>query len=264
MLNLAKGEYSGAVSKSFAAEGLLIALTDYHGDKLHSPLHSHENTHLSFSLTGEMVVGRKRHTGIQIANEKFSYVCSGEQHQISLSSQKGKNINVELEPAFLNRYDLDENQLEKLITLPGTSLVMMRLFHELNFQGPAFDDNIHFLVLSMLQDQQAISKHNPPAWAGIVRELLCDSWDKELSLNEIAKIAGVHPVTISKHFSRYFACNLGEYRRRLKLEKALALMASTNIPLTEIAYACGFFDQSHFIRTFKSSTGLLPNSLRSL
>jgi AraC-like DNA-binding protein len=30
--------------------------------------------------------------------------------------------------------------------------------------------------------------------------------------------------------------------------------------LTSIAYACGYFDQSHFIREFKSFTGDSPSS----
>jgi AraC family transcriptional regulator len=36
------------------------------------------------------------------------------------------------------------------------------------------------------------------------------------------------------------------------------LLNEPDASLSGIAYACGFFDQSHFIRTFKELTGFLP------
>lgn len=265
MVRLAKGEYTGKVNRSFAEGGLLITLTDYRGSLLSSPLHTHENAHLSYSLTGEVQVARKRQNGLLTRNEKFSYIRAGEYHQTRMCSATGKNINLEVEPAFLEQYDLPENHLEQLITAPGTALVMLKLFSELDFPEAGFRDHIHFLALSMLQDQAATGSANePPAWVHIVYEFLHDNWDKEISLHELSHAAGVHPVTISKQFARYFSCGLGEYRRRLKLDKALLLLDTSDHSLTEIAYICGFFDQSHFIRTLKSATGLLPKRLRAL
>ena len=34
-------------------------------------------------------------------------------------------------------------------------------------------------------------------------------------------------------------------------------------PLTEVAYLCGYHDQSHFIREFKNFSGLTPSQLRA-
>ena len=46
---------------------------------------------------------------------------------------------------------------------------------------------------------------------------------------------------------------------RLRLEKAVALInASRNMSITEIAHAVGFFDQSHFTRTFRQAYGVTP------
>ncbi|GAA4329241.1 hypothetical protein GCM10023149_33810 [Mucilaginibacter gynuensis] len=264
MLKLAKGEYSGQVSSSFAAGGLRVTLTDYRAERLCSPLHTHENAHLSYSLTGDVLVGRKRLNGLLTNSEKFSYIRAGEYHQTQMGPGTGRNINLELEPAFMQQYELKENHLETLTNTPGAGLVMLRLLRELDLQDAGSQDQVHFLTLSLLQDQQAIVTSRPPLWVNIVREFLHDNWDREISLRELSDIAGVHPVTISKHFGRYFACNLGEYRRRLKLEKALALLSDGNYSLTEVAYHCGFFDQCHFIRALKDETGFLPKRLRAL
>ncbi|WP_345253782.1 AraC family transcriptional regulator [Flaviaesturariibacter amylovorans] len=49
------------------------------------------------------------------------------------------------------------------------------------------------------------------------------------------------------------------FRRYLR---ALHLLHGTDAPLTDIAYDCGFSDQSHFIRTFRSSAGMTPGAYR--
>jgi AraC family transcriptional regulator len=46
--------------------------------------------------------------------------------------------------------------------------------------------------------------------------------------------------------------------RKLKIERSLEMLKTPGIRLTDVAYDCGFFDQSHFTRTFKQLTGLLP------
>jgi AraC family transcriptional regulator len=102
-----------------------------------------------------------------------------------------------------------------------------------------------------------------PAWMKCVHEVMNDRWADTLSLKELSEAAGVHPVTVSHYFPRYFSCTLGAYMRKLKVEKALELLKSGG-GLTETAYACGFFDQSHFIKTFRELTGYLPAQYQKL
>ncbi|MBD2705576.1 helix-turn-helix transcriptional regulator [Spirosoma sp. BT702] len=258
MVNLQPGQYQGAVSGIMSANGLLIGLTDYVRDQSASFMHTHQNAHLSLGLVGQMVVRRKSHAGLKATIEQFSYVHAGEEHQTSLVSRVGKNINLELEPQFFVRYALTEANFSTLTQTPGASLLMLKLFRELHFADRALIDNIHDLILSTLQPQLNAIRKSPPGWVPLVKQLLSDNWDKELSLDQIASTADLHPVTVSKYFRRYFGCNLGEYRRRLKVERALHLMNSTPESLTEIAYTCGFFDQSHFIRAFRETTGYSP------
>jgi AraC-like DNA-binding protein len=49
------------------------------------------------------------------------------------------------------------------------------------------------------------------------------------------------------------------YRKYLA---SLAGLHDPTVPLTEVAYASGFYDQSHFIRAFKAFTGLTPKQYR--
>jgi AraC family transcriptional regulator len=83
-----------------------------------------------------------------------------------------------------------------------------------------------------------------------------------ITLQRLALETGVHPVTISKHFPRYFNCTLSVYIRKLRVQKAIGMLKANDTTLKGIAYACGFSDQSHFIRCFKTYTGFLPKDFR--
>jgi len=46
--------------------------------------------------------------------------------------------------------------------------------------------------------------------------------------------------------------------------KARELLASTRLPLSEIALKVGFADQSHFARRFRQAVGVSPGQFRKL
>ncbi|MEO1655562.1 MAG: helix-turn-helix transcriptional regulator, partial [Bacteroidota bacterium] len=81
---------------------------------------------------------------------------------------------------------------------------------------------------------------------------------------ELAQELQLHPVSISKYFSKYRSSTLGDYMRKLKVDRAVRLLLNSSQSLAEVAYACGFSDQSHMTRLFKTYIGFSPKSLRSI
>lgn len=80
-----------------------------------------------------------------------------------------------------------------------------------------------------------------------------------LELKDIAEIANFSPF----HFHRIFTFLIGEtpidYIQRLRVEKAAwKLQNEPSLPVTEIAYSCGFGSISLFSRTFKKYFGITP------
>jgi AraC-like DNA-binding protein len=104
-----------------------------------------------------------------------------------------------------------------------------------------------------------------PAWAQELKEIIQDQIDTNLtlSLKEISRSLKVHPTYLSREFSKYFDdLSFGEYIRKLRIDKAIAMMKDTDYSLTEIAYLTGFSDPSHFNRIFKDHAGKTPASYR--
>jgi YesN/AraC family two-component response regulator len=89
-----------------------------------------------------------------------------------------------------------------------------------------------------------------------------ENFSRKISLEEIASVSGFSAPYFSTIFKRETGENLSTYLSRLRVEKASALLISTNLPLNTIANACGFEDQSWFSKIFKAHTGMSPRRYR--
>jgi AraC family transcriptional regulator len=99
-------------------------------------------------------------------------------------------------------------------------------------------------------------------WVGEARDLLHADITSRPTLAELAEAVGVHPVTLARTFRRTFGCTVGEYLRRLRIERAAEQLVSGELPLAEIALVAGFADQSHFSNVFRRHTGMSPSAFR--
>jgi AraC family transcriptional regulator len=103
-----------------------------------------------------------------------------------------------------------------------------------------------------------------PRWLAQARDYLHDNFADSFGVEDLARVAGVHPVHLSRVFRRQFGCTIGEYVRRLRAEFANRQIETTDAPLSDIALAAGFADQSHLNRTFKSVFGRTPAEHRKI
>ena len=81
-------------------------------------------------------------------------------------------------------------------------------------------------------------------------------------LATVADAVGVHPAHLARTFRRRLGVTPGEYLRRLRLERAIALLASSDEPIADVAVGAGFYDQSHLTNALRNVTGLTPAELR--
>lgn len=107
-----------------------------------------------------------------------------------------------------------------------------------------------------------LNNKKAPAWAKELKEMIQDQMDTNmsLSLQQVSDELEINPAYLSREFSKYFDnLSFGDYIRKLRIEKAITLIESTDYALSEIAYLTGFSDQSHFNRIFKKQTGQNPS-----
>jgi AraC-like DNA-binding protein len=95
-----------------------------------------------------------------------------------------------------------------------------------------------------------------------VREYIESHVDESISLGKLAAVAGLSVF----HFARAFKDSQGvtphSYVLEQRIERAQKLLAGTDIPISRIALATGFSDQSHFARHFRARIGITPSAFR--
>lgn len=265
MLILEKGAYLGKVLDLSQADGILAGATSYRQGDGAGVMHYHENSHLSFVLRGGGIEKRKSSEFERLPGQ-IMFFHAGESHQCINKLFPARNVNLEIEPVFLRDNGLTEAAINlSVLKNSNSKFIMLKVYKELLMADAFSGSSIKLLLLNLIcANPKTEAEKGQPLWVNQVKDLLHDRWNEPLSLTDLAQAAGVHPVTISKFFPRYFSCTFGEYLRRLKIEKSLQMIKSSPMSLTEIAHECGFSDQSHFTRTFKRLTGFLPNTYAKL
>ncbi|MFY9554043.1 MAG: helix-turn-helix domain-containing protein [Blastocatellia bacterium] len=88
------------------------------------------------------------------------------------------------------------------------------------------------------------------------------NFHRRISLAELADVAHLSPSHLSHLFKTHTGVSPGEYLRRLRMEKARHLLATSLLSIKEIMAMAGYNHKSHFVRHFRRSFGLAPSEYR--
>ncbi|UPG84559.1 AraC family transcriptional regulator [Luteibacter aegosomatis] len=106
--------------------------------------------------------------------------------------------------------------------------------------------------------------HREPGWLRRVRDYLHEDPGRDVSLETLAAVAGRHPVHLARSFRRHHHCTVGDYVRRLRVDRAARLLRTTRRPLIDIALDCGFAGAAQFSRSFRAVHATTPSAWRAI
>jgi len=103
-----------------------------------------------------------------------------------------------------------------------------------------------------------------PALKNRICDFIEEHIGEKISLGALSSMAGLSP----NHFARAFQQSVGmpphRYLLRRRLEHVEQMLRDTQLPLSQIALAVGFSDQSHLARHFRRLTGMPPSVAREI
>lgn len=88
------------------------------------------------------------------------------------------------------------------------------------------------------------------------------AYDRPITLEEMAAAADMSPQYFCTFFKQMTDKTPFAYVNAYRIERACRKLLGTDLPVTEIAYSCGFNDLSYFIKTFKAEKGMTPRAFR--
>lgn len=89
-----------------------------------------------------------------------------------------------------------------------------------------------------------------------------ENYARNLSVDELAAAVHISRRACFRVFRENLRMTPLEYLRQYRLSKARTLLESTDLPITEIAYACCLGSSSYFGKTFREAFGCTPGGYR--
>lgn len=159
--------------------------------------------------------------------------------------------------AFLQeKADLFNNQVVDYRDIAGKSVTDL---HQKLLNAPTEAKRIS-LIETFLLEKLIRSKKQPERLA-VIHNIMHELRQKDFfdNIDNVASRHGISSRYLQKLFLQYTGLTPKLYSKITRFQHSLRLVTKKESPLTSIAYDCGYFDQSHFIREFKSFTGLTPS-----
>ena len=102
----------------------------------------------------------------------------------------------------------------------------------------------------------------PPKMLRRVRDYIEAHLEEKISIESLADAFGLSMFHFARAFKQSEGVTPHDYLIRRRVKRAMELLASTDLPLSEIAVTVGFSDQSHCARRFREIVGVCPRDYR--
>jgi len=121
---------------------------------------------------------------------------------------------------------------------------------------------VHRYLLSYARD---VHLQNPDSYHKVIertKDYIQEKYAENLSLERVAREAGVSACYLSKLFKKEEGINFKQYVIKIRMEKAKFLLGEGKLNIGEVARACGYSEAGYFCRVFKQYWGVLPKEFQ--
>lgn len=88
--------------------------------------------------------------------------------------------------------------------------------------------------------------------------------DPDFNVEKLTEQVGISRAQLHRKMKEITGISTGDFIRNLRLEQAARLIAENKINVTQVAYAVGFNNQTHFSTVFKKHYGMTPTEYQNL
>ena len=225
--------------------------------------HAHGETQVTLVVAGgvEEKVGSDWRT---IRPFEFIIKPAGILHSNRFSGKETLTLQISLEPHIARHLGVDAVVSNyRAMYFPELMRYLLSQF----LSNPGFDTNQELAPDRLTKLLRCVRPNNrqriqPPSWLASAYRNIETGFCNQIALKDLAKSYDLHPVSMARAFRRQYGQSVKEFVGQLRVQRAAKQLAETNQSAAEIALECGFSDQSHMNRVFKSISGVPPVQFR--
>ncbi len=196
------------------------------------------------------------------------YLPAGATHAQTLGAIGARGFRVKMSLNDLADLAIDTPAVERpWFTIGGpTAWNALRLWRDFQLHDGdqlAADEFILRCLTTSRRDRHEVAPRGP-AWLWRVRDRLLASPFPAPRLAELAALADVHPMHLTRTFRNKFGISVGEFSQTVRLARACELLVVSHLTICQISLALGYSDQAHFTRHFRARLGVPPAIYRGL
>lgn len=229
------------------------------------PMHWHEKVEIQYIIEG-INIARCQNDIVEAKKDSFYIINSSEIHQ-SIGGVR-RHALIQFSPSLFRKNNL---VIKRLVRDPFLSEIIKKMIDEY-YKNDEFSKYIiygyaHILIMHLYRNHSYKTinpDHYTQNWALLKDsiEYIQNNYTKNISLQEVADLANISKYYFCNVFKEFTGYTFNEYLNCIRINKAIELLTTTEMPITEIAFLCGFNDSNYFSRKFKQITGKTPIDTR--
>ena len=126
----------------------------------------------------------------------------------------------------------------------------------------AFSDLLLYMLKKLPAASPAPAAHAQEKRLKEVLEWISQNLETDISTETLSAASHISPRECQRMFQKYLHISPTEYIRRQRIFLAADLLTTTDEPVTEIGFRCGFSSPSYFSSEFKKVIGKTPTEYR--
>lgn len=224
------------------------------------PCHEHIAPYVCFLVGGDFYEENGK-DAITYSRTPLAYLPRGCTHAGRFGPDGARVIGFELGDAFFSNDVSDRDLPDRPEIIADRHIFRMLHAVASGATGDAAADILTwpYEVAAAIAREYA---YNGEGWFATVRDYIHAHAAENPSPGQLAAIANRHPAHVMRVFRQKTGVTIGEYSQAVKIDLACRLIRERGLTLTQIASACGFADQSHFIRVFRKAMTVPPSVYR--
>lgn len=258
-LKTSKNTYHGILKQSISTESFEVSIT-HHENGSSIPLHAHDLPYLCFSMAG--FYEEKSNEKSIIEPGVVLYRNSGYEHANQFLEKDGLCLNIEMKhPEKMtgqHEFQLPTAEFQRKVT---TDISKLLVSIDQDLPTDIIDIQCYESVFGHFQERQV---NGDVKWIKKVIAYIHDNPTENISLEKLHQEFQLHANYIVRKFKEVTGYKLSEYLTKFRVEQSIQDLIQTQNNIGEIALDNGFYDQSHFNRSFKKHIGTSPMKFKKI
>lgn len=226
---------------------------------------------LLYIWDGEAVFTQQDGRNLTVKNGELLYIPKGHRYKMQYSApsttfvlanleifdKKGNAANLSQELTILARDDASNR-------IAGIMVKLEMCSGSHGFTAVFRRKELVYKLLGAVYENSSVASVTyqgyPQIFAGVL--LLKQSYLENLPVSQYAEACNISLSLFRSLFSKQYGMSPVQYRNRLRIDRAAAMLTEGSCTVAEAAYACGFENLGYFCRYYKKITGETPQETK--